>query len=81
MHGGHVDGIPWVPGAGCEEIEPFLREVPPEGLLFSTGCRMEQEGRDPPERVARLGKASERTCRLLSRASAGLTVLRLLGFV
>jgi hypothetical protein len=36
------------------EIEPFLREVSPKGLLFSTGCASEAEGRALVERVSRL---------------------------
>jgi hypothetical protein len=32
----------------------MLREVSPKGLLFSTSCRTESEGRDLVERVARL---------------------------
>jgi hypothetical protein len=40
-----------------EEIEPILREVPPTGLLFSTSCRTEAEGRALVERVARLSGA------------------------
>lgn len=37
-----------------EEIEPLLREVPPDGLLFTTSCASEAEGRALVERVARL---------------------------
>jgi hypothetical protein len=37
-----------------EEIEPLLRELSPKGLLFSTSCRTESEGRALVERVARL---------------------------
>lgn len=36
------------------EIEPFLREVPARGLLFSTSCATEAEGRALLGRVARL---------------------------
>jgi hypothetical protein len=36
-----------------EEIKPFLREVSPKGLLFSTSCASETEGRELVERVTR----------------------------
>jgi len=39
-----------------EEIEPFLREVSPEGLLFSANCASETEGRDLIERVTKSAK-------------------------
>lgn len=39
-----------------EEIEPILREVPPKGLLFSTSCRTEAEGRELVDRVGKLAK-------------------------
>ncbi len=36
-----------------EEIGPFLREVSPKGLLFTTSCASETEGRELMERVTR----------------------------
>jgi len=36
-----------------EEVEPFLREVSPKGLLITTSCRSEAEGRQLVELVTR----------------------------
>jgi hypothetical protein len=33
-------------GLRPEEIEPICREIGPEGMLFQTGCRTEEEARD-----------------------------------
>jgi hypothetical protein len=46
-----------------EEVEPFLREVSPKGLLFSTSCRTEAEGRELVERVTRLAHLHSRASR------------------
>ena len=33
-------------GLRPEEIKPICREIGPEGMLFQTGCRTEEEARD-----------------------------------